>query len=518
MFLIRSLFACLLQPFEIFRRLCEDNDYPTTNPEEGEPLISESGQSDQPTMKQGSLKEQLESRRIECPHRKHSFFIPQNTLEELITPSLVTRDIQTYKGITPAKALEHVKIACQSAQKLYAVLALVKKGSHISDLLDAQITDKDLPLERRDSNFALYRKSKNLEDDPILVFADWTQKEREKFDRFQWWLTAPVFEDKEHYELDDKTILPFIPFQHRDDIKKPIQGGYSEVYPVRLHPAHHKFSILGPENKEPLVAVKKLISADDEEFQKEVTILKILGSKRDPHPNLLKLLCTYRQEGKYHLLFRYANANLRKYWDDRPTIDFDSTNVLWSIRQMTGIANALQVIHNFRVTIPLGIAGAGKGPGWKRVQKDAELSVQHGEDLYGRHGDIKPENILWFQTAEEGSDEGGILQIADFGLGRFHGRESRSKINPDTLARTGTYEPPECKLRRPVSRAYDIWSLGCLYLEYITWMLKGSAEIELFADHRGRLSTNGINDDCFYTIINDPVVGPDAQVREGVLT
>src|SRR5439155_4315316 len=69
-----------------------------------------------------------------------------------------------------------------------------------------------------------------------------------------------------------------------------------------------------------------------------------------------------------------------------------------------------------------------------------------------------------------------------------------------------------CKLHKPVSRSYDIWSLGCLFLEFITWLLKGSAEISGFADFRGRLSSIGINEDNFFTIIND-----EAVVREKVI-
>jgi serine/threonine protein kinase len=77
-----------------------------------------------------------------------------------------------------------------------------------------------------------------------------------------------------------------------------------------------------------------------------------------------------------------------------------------------------------------------------------------------------------------------------------------------------TYEPPECKLHRPVSRAYDLWSLGCVYLEFITWLLKGSKEIETFADFRGRQSSIGINDDRFFTITTDHINGNAAVVRQ----
>lgn len=262
-----------------------------------------------------------------------------------------------------------------------------------------------------------------------------------------------------------------------------------------------------------MVAIKRLYSSAEIEFQKEVTILKALASKKTKHPHLITLLCTFKHKGKYHLIFPYADANLRTYWEVRPSPSFDRATVLWSLRQMTGIAHALDSIHNFTVTYPLSVDGK------VRLQQDAKLWVDENEQLFGRHGDIKPENILWFKKAPEIEDDNGVLQIADFGLGRFHGRDSRSQVNPDGILGSPTYEPPECKLYRPVSRAYDIWSLGCLFLEFVTWLLKGSAEIEGFSNFRGRLAVSTlIDDDNFYTIIKDPSGEPDATVREEVVT
>lgn len=261
------------------------------------------------------------------------------------------------------------------------------------------------------------------------------------------------------------------------------------------------------------MAVKKLFSDDKDEFEKERSILAAMGRKK--HPHLIKLLATYKYDGKYHLMFPFANANLRTYWDSRRNPDFNRQTVLWSVQQMAGIASGLLRIHNFNVTLPLSVAG----PGNVRVQRDAKLSVKKGEELFGRHGDMKPENVLWFADDRETHNPDGILQIADFGLGRFHGRDSRSHFNPDSFKiGSPTYEPPECQLRLSVSRAYDMWSLGCLYLEFITWLLKGYLQIEGFSDFRGReATTTGINDDNFFTIINDDQ-GLRATVREEVIT
>lgn len=261
----------------------------------------------------------------------------------------------------------------------------------------------------------------------------------------------------------------------------------------------------------PIVAIKKLSSSDKKQFEQEASILKYVGKhvrrKNDSH--LIKLLATFQQGEHYHLVFPFADSNLLAYWDDRELPEFNKETVLWSLKQMAGLASGLAQIHNFEVTIPLSVSGN------VRVQRDAKLQVKGREERYGRHGDNKPENIMWFQHMTGVDDANGVLQIADLGLGRFHGRESRSGIDPKTIATSPTYEPPECRLRRPVSRAYDLWSLGCVYLEFVTWLLLGSKAIQSFADNRAKHDPQtGISEDNFFTIL-----GPDeAEVAEGVVT
>jgi serine/threonine protein kinase len=477
----------------------------------------------------------LENARSECPLRPHTFVVPKDVQEDLITESTIAKDIQAHTThITEKEAEEYAKKACQCARCLYATLAYIKHGADICALLNEGITDDNLPLVRKpnDRNASLYLRSGNL----VEATKSWKPKHRENFDRVQWWMNAPVFNYGEHYPLDEKTVLPFIPLDSSDASLGKKQGGYSEVYPVCIHPAHHDFwkgseQVLTPtyadpldyetdnlQGTEPLVAVKQLFSSEETEFLKESTILKALGPKN--HPHLIKLLATYEMGKKYHLMFPYANANLRRYWEDHPTPGFDRHTVLWSLKQMSGIASGLQLIHDFRVTVPLSVPGAGtidirlgKGKGL------GQLKVQKGEQWFGRHGDIKPENVLWFARDQYSPHPHpmGVLQIADFGLGRFHGRDSRSGVNPETIISSPTYEPPECKMHLPVSRAYDIWSLGCIYLEFITWVLRGSPAIDAFADFRGRDATDtGINDDNFFTIVNEEGT-LKANVREGVL-
>lgn len=103
---------------------------------------------------------------------------------------------------------------------------------------------------------------------------------------------------------------------------------------------------------------------------------------------------------------------------------------------MCGIADGVTLIHNLDLLYPLSMEDANEYP-------PIRLSIRPGEERYGRHGDIKPKNILWFKNDPEVDDPKGVLKVTGFGLGRFHGRDSRSKENPRTVGWSPTYEPPE---------------------------------------------------------------------------
>jgi serine/threonine protein kinase len=108
-----------------------------------------------------------------------------------------------------------------------------------------------------------------------------------------------------------------------------------------------------------------------------------------------------------------------------------------------------------------------------------EISAE-GDNLSWRHGDLKPENILRFYKPGELV---GTLRISDVGLAKRHSvatsfRDCASATKFATVA----YEPPEAVIRldAPTSRLYDIWSFGCIMLEFVVWLLYGGEGLETF--------------------------------------
>lgn len=229
----------------------------------------------------------------------------------------------------------------------------------------------------------------------------------------------------------------------------------------------------------------------------EVEMLKAFSGRN--HSHLVRLLATYRYRGKYCLIFPWADANLRRYWNENRILKPTHSSFMWILRQCHGLCSALMSIHEYRPSL-----NASTDMDKRRTGDDQR------EGLYGRHGDIKPENILWFTA--KGADEisslqadTGTLALADFGLTDFHDKRerTRSMTRGTTTRGTPTYAPPDQVLRQRISRAYDIWSLGCVFLELITWVVYGAEGLTKFEDNRMETSQyDEIEDDLFYTILS----------------
>lgn len=104
------------------------------------------------------------------------------------------------------------------------------------------------------------------------------------------------------------------------------------------------------------------------------------------------------------------------------------------------------------------------------------LQALHHQNF--RHGDLKPANILHFNIDGE-----GVLMITDFGLSRGYTKKTdRRHAQTRTRASTASYEAPEVYEHpsMPRSRKYDIWSIGCIFLEFTIWLLYDFKALDCF--------------------------------------
>jgi serine/threonine protein kinase len=274
----------------------------------------------------------------------------------------------------------------------------------------------------------------------------------------------------QYVELPHEVVVPVMSDRDKDRVGA---GSFGEVYKVHIDPAHHHFS---PHPDEPF-ALKQffymgLQTSDD--FQREALTLELLSGI--PHPNIVTHLAAWRQDERFHMLFPLAESNLRAYLRKSSPV-LTKSNFLSIISQMKGLAEGIRLIHN------LGPSSLGSGdPAVRRT---------------GYHHDLKPSNILVFRyhDADHPDDTGEIvLKISDFGTAKFGAlrsgslRRSNSRKTMDLGAGDVVYAAPDFIQEGKTSRPYDMWSLGCIFLEIMIWTL-GSPHVDLNTFQEQRFKT-----------------------------
>ena len=164
-------------------------------------------------------------------------------------------------------------------------------------------------------------------------------------------------------------------------------------------------------------------------------------------------------------------------------------DILWFLEQLQGLASALKRIHDLTIEDDLA------EPSSPLLQPPSP--VLPGERRAGWHHDLKPENILFFWQTDPPC---GHFRISDWGSGKVNTYRSGS-INTSSPTGTPTYEPPEV-IEGRISRPYDVWSMGCVFLELLVWALVDYEAVKKLKKERsGRRdlsSASSREDDAFW--------------------
>ncbi|VUC29826.1 unnamed protein product [Clonostachys rosea] len=334
-----------------------------------------------------------------------------------------------------------------SRARIFALLLRLQKPQHIKLFRSQRLFDVSLPILR---NHAVFQAGGFEEMD-----ADW-------FFEKQHIVLAPFFHFNshriKHYKLTSETLIPLL-------YKEQVKGGsgtHGRVCKVMFHRDHYyceeheKWGIPGP-----FYALKKFHrdrGSKKDDFYHERAALERFSGSQSGHTHLIPLLMSYETETTYYMIFPWARYNLKQFWKKVPNRPDCGQSLEWMLDQCYGLARALQKVHRHN--------------SWKGIQNR------------GRHGDIKPLNILCFSSQEDEDDNDDDatkyrLVIADFTLMRFHSDKSVDRGTASDIGYSRTYQPPETRMggMEPVNQMYDIWTLGCVYLELITWHLLGSKAI-----------------------------------------
>lgn len=260
-----------------------------------------------------------------------------------------------------------------------------------------------------------------------------------------------------------------LPIQEKDP--KTYEGHFSDVWKVKIHIDHQKMI----SNEDVHFAIKKLRAiASDEDLDKawtrEAEALEQARNIEDDHLiSPIAALKRYKMDNdkrhySYYFIFEWAKmGTLGNYWEETQP-NLNAGLIMDVLTQLHGLAGALKKLHNLDTSNQPNSEGENDVPNW-------------------RHGDLKPDNILRFGDVEKHEEKLGTLRISDLGLAKRHIKETAFRQGP-TTQKFGThmYEAPETTSSKdtPRPRRYDVWSMGCIILEFIIWLLHGNKGIEKF--------------------------------------
>ena len=376
-------------------------------------------------------------------------FVPHQKLFDLLDRDVIQSVLQEGE-VVPWYNLDSIVDRIYSgARRIFAIL-VVLKGQ-----------------EREILRFLEHESFQNSPPDHRLPFSESELKRIApeiviEFYEKQWEFTAPVFvRSVDHRHLQASIVLPFL------EDKKIGEGGFGEVFKITLDPTHQDLSLISPSNFTSIdndwsrikgsEFVRKqfpeLLDDNDSSHEQELRNLSLLNQLK--HPNILELLSFYTYRRRRNFIFPFAENGDLESWlkkDSRPP---NFTHDFAFLCALCGLASGIAKIHNYT------------------TEKNLEIR------LIGLHRDLKPNNIL--VNADR-------FLVADFGLSKFKSGSQTSKT--PHRGGGGDYLPPESEdledgMRKGlISRSSDIWSLGCIILEVLTFMLRGAKGVVEFKRKR----------------------------------
>ncbi|RSL99222.1 hypothetical protein CEP52_009893 [Fusarium oligoseptatum] len=398
-------------------------------------------------------------------------FIPANAIARLASRGAVDAELGgMFKGASLERLVDYV--FHKPAMKVFLILVVCKNIRVMANIYNSRIGDEHLPLGEQvatNGDKQLQPPSQNTDPSSVLdSLFSCRLADREEFLERQWSFMAPVFTRKQFaHKLHPRCPLPFIPFTDNDQAQHGAWRGMSgSIQEIKVHEAHQK--VLPQDGKRIRVALKTISPQMSHYFQQEEETLSVI--QNIDHDHLIKPIASYQ----YHnhedgcFLFPWAErGNLKEFWKTEKEGPLkDPEMMAWMLKQMCGLCDALGILHS-------------KGR---------------------RHGDIKPENILLF---EEG-DYNGALRIADVGLAKFHDNatERRELLKEITKTRTGTtrYLSPEFVHRDQIPRVFDVWALGCVFVEFLIWTLHGYDRLSSFRKASCAYFWDKVNDEFVINI------------------
>ncbi|KAK6852189.1 hypothetical protein PG995_012314, partial [Apiospora arundinis] len=444
----------------------------------------------------GSIREKMIREKLEQRwHSEAVAILPVSAFERIFTSTIVKSVLkETYprQSDEELNSLLHKILGPdrkRERRRILAVLIFMKEIYHLGYFIGKEIYDQDLPI-----NFPTDEEYRDVER---KHFSPWDENEKILFTSYQKMIFVPVLhlqsDELFSYGFNEHARLPWLSYELKS------KGGFGVVFKVQIHPSHSSpMGIKADEGAGQYFALKKIGSKNSKHYRDELAALEKSSIQAGREKHLIKLLLTYTHGKKNYFLFEWADMNLFQYWRKNAP-NPSPEGIEWVAHQCLGIAKAIRRIHGLTTM--------------QKTHRKSLADDSSDEDRdSGRHGDIKPENILWFSKYGE---ERNILVVSDLGLTRYHTRQSVSHVrNSQIEGFSWTYRAPESDLGKETSQKYDVWSLGCVFLEFWIWQFGGhTAQTDFEGDRMDEDDSDilGLQSDKFYSILgnsNEAVVKP----------
>jgi serine/threonine protein kinase len=192
------------------------------------------------------------------------------------------------------------------------------------------------------------------------------------------------------------------------------------------------------------------------------------------HPHLISELAAFYYLSKLYLIYEMALCNLEQYMLENTHRSMDDDLL---VRQVAGIAGAVHAFHSHRA---------------------AQISdIASNQEVWL---DVCPENILCLGSVGNLKSLGLSTRPAQRLKKAFQNHSTEARM-PQLVPNDGApfYKAPEWARTKACSRATEIWSLGCTFLDILVWYLKGYPALRQFrADRRRDLHPGEFEKDEFY--------------------
>ncbi|KAM5348937.1 hypothetical protein ACJ41O_008760 [Fusarium nematophilum] len=466
-------------------------------------------------------------------------FLPRGEVSKLVTE-------KTVKNLLPQASPSLVEFVCRRAQKAFLTVLWHNTNLHaiMESFQSSGLTDKYLPIgdpKAENGPCGMHDGGTCKHAKALDVFHDWDDHEFSDFYKDQWTFCSPIFgKGGFRQELHANYILPFTWVS--DDQK---DGHFSSVFEAKLHADHHqddsKTNVkYGQGNHVALKKLKRLRSEPgynvETAWESEAAALHQISELR--HKHLIGRKGAFKHGTECFIMFEWADGGtLRDVWQREATkrTELNGDRIMEVLEQLVGLAGALSKLHNTNTNTKTARMMSNKtknpslepaktprtllSPGRDNNSPSSSLQVPQirfqpessDEDYYNsdnpddaneehwRHGDLRPDNILQFRD----STWLGTLKIADFGLAKQHAlATSHQDEHTQRKYSTSQYEAPEvitnCNLRLPRSRRHDIWSMGCIILEFAIWLLYGYDGLDKFYKEREHI--NALKETLYFTV------------------